>query len=242
VIELEGHGLSEGPRAVCGDFDRSAPSWPRGPARAAPTAARRLVHQTVAVVAHIRAAHAGRWALCGSSLGAAVCAYVAESIDDAADFVGLVLLAPAVGVEARVLPGLAVRSALRFLSAVAPAAVLPLTPSEDPTRYNYPPGSTRNYSGHWPLATSRMLLDLTSGQVEEDQAASRLLLRRPLLVVSGTKDHIVPFQQVEAFFGRATAADKELLRVPGAGHDLTVNGKYAHRVVDKIFAFLQARV
>ena len=55
---------------------------------------------------------------------------------------------------------------------------------EHPDHYAMPKTSTRNFRGHWPLSTSKMLLDLTSTRVAGDVASGALKLDVfPLLVL-----------------------------------------------------------
>ena len=116
VVELEGHGLSEGPRAVCADFERL------------------VRHVTEAIPVALEAAPKA-WALSGNSLGATVAAYASERLTEAQalTFCGSVLFAPAVGVDERVVPSAPLVMGLRFLAAIMPDQGLFLTPYEDPS-------------------------------------------------------------------------------------------------------------
>jgi len=44
-----------------------------------------------------------------------------------------------------------------------------VTPTEDPSHYDCPPGrTTRNFAGPWPLGTSKLLLDVVSERIPSD--------------------------------------------------------------------------
>ena len=166
VLECEGHGYSSGRRGVCTNFDR-------------------LVRHSCEFVSHVLSHFHQKdgekeipYALCGSSMGGVVSIYTADQIAKVTSqkvsmsnrnylpfpgrFIGVVPICPAVGVQPAAVPDCLTVRALSCLAYIAPAATVPLTPLEDPTHYNCPPNTERNYSGHWPLSTSKMLLDVTS--------------------------------------------------------------------------------
>jgi alpha-beta hydrolase superfamily lysophospholipase len=236
VLELEGHGLSSGKRSVCGDFDR-------------------LVQQVEAFVRHVLSIQNKEglpFALCGASLGGALAAYAANNMSKSMKeeetlfqgFLGAVLICPAVGVAPEAIPPYPIVFSLRLLSMVAPSAGI-MTPVEDPTHYACPPTSTRNFCGHWPLATSKMLLDLTSTKVREDQAGNGRLTMETipsLLVLAGEKDHMIPLQLVQEFVDNSKLEDKLMVAIPKADHGLMVSPKTAKIGTQKLFDWLNDRV
>ena len=116
-----------------------------------------------------------------------------------------------------------------------------MTPREDPRVYAVPADSDRNYSGFWPLATSRALLDATSGGVLEDLASGALAVPDRLLVVHGRRDNVVPLKAVAAFVEAAgKPVGETLLAVPKAGHDLTVDPSTGGDVCARAVAFVDA--
>jgi len=227
VLELEGHGLSTGKRSVCGSFSR-------------------LVGHAEDFVHHIMLSEAVPFAICGASLGGVLAAYVADKIASNPQykgrrFIGSIPIVPAVGVAPEAVPPAPIVGALRVLAAVAPSSGF-LTPIEDPSHYACPPNSVRNFQGSWPLSTSKMLLDVTSGGVEEDQKSGKLNLNIPsLLVIAGESDEIIPVEAIESFFMKANCSDKELLKVPRGDHGLMVGQKTAKYVTEKIFEWLDKR-
>ena len=223
-LEHEGHGLSSGARAVCADLGRLAE------------------HLAAFVAKELDARPAGEpWALSGHSMGAVVALYAAQlpALRDRPARRGLALLAPAVGVDARAVPPTVVVGALRAFSWLAPASNFGMTPREDPRVYAVPADSDRNYSGFWPLATSRALLDATSGGVLEDLASGALAVPDRLLVVHGRRDTVVPLKAVAAFVEAAgKPVGETLLAVPKAGHDLTVDPSTGGDVCARAVAFV----
>ena len=184
VLELEGHGLSSGPRVVL------RPSGRQG--------LKRLVDQVVAFCLHVVQIALSKQVkdstaslsekinvvLAGTSLGGILAAYAApkvfqeleqfDEIQSSTDdrrcnvrFGGCLLLSPAVGVAPEACPSPIVLNALSCLAWIAPSSAI-LTPEEDPSHYSCPPWSTRNFKGQWPLVTSKLLLDITSEIVPQD--------------------------------------------------------------------------
>ena len=235
VLELEGHGLSSGGRAVCGDFDRL----------------RSHVDQFVRRCAGAPGETAP-FALCGSSLGGVLAAYGSDGVsrrsrlgggleDLSQRFIGASLFAPAVGVSPEAVPPLLIVYLLRILAFLAPSAGI-LTPVEDPYHYACPETSTRNFCGRWPLSTSRMLLDVTSDTIRADQESGELALEIPaLLVFAATEDTVVPLESVQDFYSAARAVDKKLIEVPGADHGLMFEEGTAVFVLAKLFGWLNSR-
>jgi alpha-beta hydrolase superfamily lysophospholipase len=221
VLEHEGHGLSSGPRGVCGDIER-------------------LVRHATEFVHASQCEGPGRFALCGHSAGATVAMYAAdalactEELRTGSHLLGAALVAPAVGANPDMVPRALVVAALRVVAWVAPNARPPVTPIEDPSHYAMPPDSTRNFAGRWPLATARMLLDL-GPQVASDRANGRLVLDFPLLVVAGKGDRVVPLAAVEAVFA-GTPGSVEMLCVRG-GHQMVAE-KGGNEVVAQVFEWL----
>mmetsp|Transcript_57877 Transcript_57877/g.141421 ORF Transcript_57877/g.141421 Transcript_57877/m.141421 type:complete len:303 (+) Transcript_57877:411-1319(+) len=182
VLELEGHGLSSGRRAVL------QPSGRPG--------LQRLVDQVVAFCHHVVQIASSKETkgsiqdsttapsnkiniiLTGTSLGGILAAYAAPRVFKElrqlcnegtynASFGGCLLLSPAVGVAPEACPPPVVVSALSCLAWIAPSSSI-LTPEEDPSHYACPSWSTRNFKGQWPLGTSKLLLDITSDIVPND--------------------------------------------------------------------------
>lgn len=234
VLELQGHGLSTGERCVTRDFDK-------------------LVHHVVEFVQftieHFEEKNkkvndgvkgsskfiALPYFLCGASLGGVLAAYAAEILSNEnednitgssfSSFKGVATLAPAVGVNPIAIPPTVIVKCLTYLAYLAPAMQTPLTPLEDPTHYNCPKDTRRNFAGNWPLATSKMLLDVTSFKVKNDLMTGTLSLEnvRHVFIVAGEKDLAVPFDSIKHFHESVQATNKHFMRVPKAGHDLMCN-------------------
>ena len=244
VLECEGHGLSSGKRGVCINFDR-------------------LVRHSCEFVSHVLShfqQNAGEdeipYALCGSSMGGVLSIYTADKISKDTTqtvatsdpnflpfpgrFIGLVPICPAVGVDSAAVPDCLTVSALSCLAYMAPAATIPLTPLEDPTHYNCPPETNRNYSGHWPLSTSKMLLDVTSQRVPNDLSNGQLSLSRvpSLLVIAGEKDLIVPYESVSTFYEEVLPEEKKCIVIPNAGHDLLFHRSSSNTATSEIFSWI----
>ena len=229
VLELEGHGLSTGKRSVCGNFSR-------------------LIGHAEDFVHHITSSPEAAevpFAICGASLGGVLAAYVCDRIASNPQykgrFIGAVPIVPAVGVAPEAVPPAPIVCALRVLAAVAPSSGF-LTPVEDPSHYACPSNTKRNFQGSWPLSTSKMLLDVTSGGVEKDLNNGKLKLDIPsLLVIAGETDEIIPMEAVESFFMKAKCSDKEMMKVPKGDHGLMVGQKTAKNATEKMFEWLNER-
>lgn len=225
VLELEGHGLSSGRRAVCGDFNR-------------------LCRHVIEFVRLISNKESGvPFALCGTSVGGVLAAYVADHFSRSTEshssrFLGAATIAPAVGVDPHAVPPCLIVEALKVMAVVAPSAGI-LTPVEDPSEYACPQDSKRNFCGHWPLATSKMLLELTSKKVRADLAQGTLTLDIPaLIVIAGEEDEMVPTEAMQDFYGAAKAKKKDFVKVPRAGHGLMFEEDKANFVFEKLFSWL----
>jgi len=224
VLELEGHGLSGGARGVIGR------SW----SRCVRQVTAFCKHALAVDVAQKQAGATGapiptsRFVLAGASLGGALAAYASQTIlrDETFPqrdlFAGTLLLCPAVGVDPAVVPPPYVVTALSALSWMMPAVGIEgATPTGDPTHYNCPPWTQRNFEGAWPLATSKLLLDVTSKRVPGDvesgalnllltKATTAKTLKHAIMVISGGKDSVVPIQAVRSFVdGMQAKADEE---------------------------------
>jgi len=196
VPEHHGHGDSDGRPGLIHSFDVT-------------------VDDAAEYIGHCLSAEnaAPSFALIGHSLGATVAAYLGGRLREqyGARFLGAVLLAPAVGADPAMLPPAPVIALLRVVSWMAPALRLPATPFEEPAGYcasDPPPG--RNFRGHWPLGTSKVLLELTSERVPRDCLDGGLLRSAPAafpaVVAIGRGDAMVPQETIEAFAAALTAA------------------------------------
>ncbi|GFH59134.1 hypothetical protein CTEN210_15610 [Chaetoceros tenuissimus] len=226
-LELSGHGLSSGKRCVCSSFEKILDH---------------VLQFVKFAVPKMRNNDEVPYFLTGSSLGGSLCAYASQHIStNVADypnhFNGVALLAPAVGVDAAVVPPSPVVQCLRLMSCIAPSAQTPFTPYEDSTHYNCPENTNRNFSGHWPLATSKMLLDVTSNTIPNDIMEGKLSLENvgAVVVIVGEKDNVVPLEAVEKFYNGVNATKKELVRIKNAGHDLMFRNSSSDVAVQKIF-------
>ena len=232
VLELEGHGLSSGRRLVCGNFDK-------------------LLGHFLEFVNHSVPALRGRsnapFFIAGNSLGGALAIYAAEEISKnknvyPSNFKGLAPIAPAIGVDHRAVPSAPIVQCLKFLSCIAPAAQIPLTPLEDPTHYNCPSDSRRNFSGHWPLSTSKMLLDISSSRVDKDRKDGKLSLRQVdnVFIIAAEKDQVVPIEPISSFYKEIEIdpAQKSFFPVPNSGHDLLFQRKSSKLVVVALFDWI----
>lgn len=245
ILELPGHGLSGGPRAV---FETSGRNGLES-----------LVNVVVEAASHViqlktkTSSSETKLVLSGSSLGGALAAYasprIAKMLQDKSSseaqirFVGNLLLSPAVGVAKTAVPPSMIVSALSCLAYMAPAAAI-MTPTEDPSHYSCPPWSKRNYSGQWPLGTSKLLLDITSTIVPEDvkETQKSSAGRNPLscaagtatqsFVLTGVKDPVVPIDSVRTFVKAISSEESPavLVEIPKGDHGLLASSK--GKVVD----------
>ena len=234
AIELEGHGLSSGQRCVCGDFDR-------------------LIGHVVEAVKYIVSSIGCEdfsYFLSGNSLGGVLSIYAAQIIsnydgkEEEKEFgrlMGLIPIAPAVGVQPDAVPPFVIVQALKLIAFVVPSASLPLTPLEDPSSYNCPKNTKRNYSGHWPLATSKMLLDVTSKRVTNDIQSGSLSLEKlkAMLVIFGKDDDVIPAEDIQTFFDSMKPSHKELVSIEKADHGLMSISKHNKVAANAIFKFIR---
>lgn len=231
VLELEGHGLSSGQRMVCGDFDR-------------------LLNHVLEFVKHSvsvlrRPSDETPFFIAGNSLGGVLAIYAAQQISKnqgayPSNFKGLASICPAVGVDPKKVPSMPIVQCLSFLSHVAPSLQVPLTPLEDPAGYNCPRDTERNFSGNWPLSTSKMLLDVTSKKVDNDIKSGNLSLQslQNVLMFAGETDDVVPFKSIQNLHDSITPRNKRLVTVPDAGHDMMFFEKHAKVVTDSLFNWI----
>jgi alpha-beta hydrolase superfamily lysophospholipase len=233
TLELEGHGLSSGKRMVCGDFERH------------------LGHVLEFVQAAIMALRKGDehsssvpYYFAANSLGGVLAIYAAEHISNNRDkypsaFGGVAAIAPAVGVDERKIPSAPITFGLSLLATIAPAMQLSLTPHEDPSSYSCPPNSSRNFSGHWPLATSKMLLDVTTFKVKNDleNGAISLSSTDRVLIFAGKTDETVPFDVLTGFYDTISPKQKHLIPV-GGGHDMMTFKSSSDEVTKALFEWV----
>ncbi|CAB9520767.1 Putative lysophospholipase [Seminavis robusta] len=183
VLELPGHGLSSGTRGVVREFEHL------------------LASVIGAIEFTIEQLNPDHTFLTGSSLGGVLAIYVASRVDD---FVGIAPIAPAMGVAPQAVPHWTLVSGLQALACIGPTWQIPsVTPYEDASHYNCPSSTQRNFTGYWPLATCKMLLDLTSQRVPNDIATpGRLALKMTpnVLVIAGKRDYVVPLSCIQDFY------------------------------------------
>lgn len=238
MLELEGHGLSSGAKCVCGDFDR-------------------LVRHAVKFVQFAVSSLTGDdttapYAITGMSLGGVLALYAAEEISrqigagggggDTNPFIGVAPIAPAVGVDPRAVPPAPIVSCLSALAFVAPALQLSMLPLEDPTHYNCPTDTQRNFSGNWPLATAKMLINVTSKRVRNDLKDGKLTLEMVdnVFIVAGKADQVVPFDSIETLHEKVSPKSKEFLPLAKDGHDLMFHTKSANKVTQALFDWIES--
>jgi len=251
VLELEGHGISSGTGGFCYDFDR-------------------CVGHVLEFVSHTLTEIGNRsegestssgtipYAIGGMSFGGILSAYAASMIVQKKPstsellqpqfpgrFLGVVPLVPAVGVNPKAIPSYYIIQALKILAYIAPRLQPSLTPLEDPGKYNCPPDTKRNFAGHWPLATSKLLLDVTSSKVRTDLIRKNISGGKldftdvpSVLVIAGEDDDMVPFEAVKTFYDAITPEVKEIVVVPKAGHDLMTVQPCCDQATSALFRWL----
>ncbi|KAL3915607.1 MAG: hypothetical protein SGILL_005568 [Bacillariaceae sp.] len=265
VLELPGHGLSSGERSLL------QPTGRVGLEKLVDIVVTFARHVVNIVGCTDHAVINVNLAMSGCSLGGVLAAYASPKIAQAIhlsrsnpqtqskepsnsdrfqqypgfetlNFVGSILLSPAVGVAPQAVPPPLIVSALSFLAYIAPSAAL-MTPTEDPSHYNCPTKSRRNFSGLWPLGTSKLLLDITAEIVPHDIAKSMgdddekdtngFCCNSPEIVfdsvvIAGKQDQVVPMDKVQAFVNAINHRRKgnflhaTLVEVPNGGHGLLV--------------------
>mmetsp|Transcript_27683 Transcript_27683/g.51938 ORF Transcript_27683/g.51938 Transcript_27683/m.51938 type:complete len:400 (-) Transcript_27683:881-2080(-) len=275
VLELEGHGLSSGGSRSSSSGTTSAlmsggmDQW---------------VDQVIAFCRHVLALqqqeqHSSSLTtttltLSGSSLGGCLAAYASQKIAEAisssdptvsknddwkhCNFVGAFLLSPAVGINAAAVPPPSILTCLSVLAKVIPSVGF-LTPVEDPSHYNCPPWTKRNFAGSWPLKTSKQMLDITQ-RVPKDVREGTLNMRNVpfVTVISGSKDPIVPLEAVKTFVeailehrpssnesNEQSAPAVEFIPIAKGDHGLLAtplasNKKTAKETIEQVVKFLQA--
>jgi len=232
VLELEGHGLSSGPRGLLKSGKLKD----------------RYVPQVIKCCQHVLTVIQGqkeqnndgddamtKFALSGASFGGVLAAYASQQIRNeysssfGSRFVGTLLISPAVGVDPNVLPPPYIVRSLSLLSWIMPAVGF-MTPSEDPSHYNCPASTKRNFKGHWPLGTSKFILDVTSEIVPHDVQGGALNLTSDsglptVVIISGDKDPVIPIQVVRDFVQIMLKQQNylnsiELIEIPRGDHGL----------------------
>ena len=233
VLELEGHGLSSGKRMACADFDRHLGHVLEFVQAAVPAFRGEDEHLTS--VPYYFAAN---------SLGGVLAIYAAEQISKKRElypsaFRGVAAIVPAVGVDQRNIPSAPIVFGLSILAAIVPTMQLSLTPHEDPSSYSCPNSSTRNFSGHWPLATSKMLLDVTTFKVKNDLENGALSLSSidKVLIFGGEMDDMVPFDVLKVFYHTISPKKKHMVSV-GGGHDMMSFKSSSDEVTKALFEWI----
>jgi alpha-beta hydrolase superfamily lysophospholipase len=223
VLELPGHGLSTGQRCVILEF---VP----------------LVTTVASAVQFImEQLNPDHTFLTGNSLGGVLAMYAAAHLDPLV--LGIALIAPAVGVAPEAVPHWTIVGGLQALASLVPTLQVPsLTPYEDPSHYNCPSNTQRNFTGHWPLATCRTLLDVTSHRVPNDIATpGQLTLKSTpnVLVIAGARDSVVPLQCIQEFYQKVESTNKHLKVVSRAGHDLLFQPKFSKQITQALMDWIQ---
>lgn len=231
VMELEGHGLSSGTFGVCPSFERLVGHV----VETAKTLVETLFRETASVFLY----------LVGNSLGGALAIYAADELQHEKDtkmkLQGIAPVAPAVGMNPKMLPPSVLVYGLKALAFMIPTLQVSLTPYEDPSHYNCPENSTRNFTGHWPLATSKMLLDVTSETIPTDIASGKLQLAKvpSVLVIAGASDAVVPVSAIQSFYEGAKASHKDIVELKKTGHDLMFQNKSSDAICTALFEWIQ---
>ena len=225
VLESLGHGISSGTPCLCPDFDQLVGHILE--------AATLLQEQFPSVPLF----------LSGNSMGGALAVYAAETLSNNphSKLIGVAPVAPAAGVDPKVVPPSPLVLGLNILAYVAPSSKLSLTPYEDPSHYSLPMSTQRNYTGHWPLATSKMLLDLTSTRFPGDVEKGLLALPKVpnVLVLAAEKDQAVPLSSIERMYENIACPKTKLVVIPKAGHDLLFQRKPAQKIVKELFDWME---
>jgi len=149
-------------------------------------------------------------------------------------------VSPAVGIDPLALPPSWIVSTLSFASAILPSARPPFTPYEDSSQYDCPTNTTRNYTGRWPLAISKFLLDLTSDIVPKDVMEGRLTLRSipKVILMGGAKDVLIPIESIRTFEANIQSPNKKIIILPRVGHDVLTNKKSSSKALETLFGAL----
>jgi alpha-beta hydrolase superfamily lysophospholipase len=232
VMELQGHGLSSGPKCLCPDFDRLV----------------RHVMEAIELLVKTWG-NTIQLFLTGTSMGGALILYAAQALTTTTTsntiittnvIQGVAPIAPSVGVDPSILPPRPLIYGLSVLAYVAPKLKVSLAPYEDPSHYNCPSTTKRNYQGHWPLATSKMLLDLTATKAPRDIQQGKLSLSKVpcVLVIAGAKDIAVPLDSIQTFYKHVECDNKQLKQLPQAGHDPLFESESANEVTKTLFDWI----
>jgi len=242
VLELEGHGISSGSKGCLDDFDRCVRH------------VLEFVSHTLTIIGKESRTNVP-YVIGGISLGGILAAYASSIIVKKPSscelqfpgrFLGVAPLNPAVGVHPNAVPSYYIIQALKLLAYIAPRSQPPLTPLEDPVKYNCPKGTERNFSGHWPLATSKLLLDITSNRVtkdlnrdESDGEKLDLAGVPSVLIIAGEEDDVVPIESVRNFYYKLASKEKEFVAVPEGGHDLMTGPPSSHVATTALFRWIE---
>ena len=232
ALELEGHGLSSGSRSVCGDFERLL------------SHVLQFVQHTVPILREDPNDASAPYFVAGNSIGGALSTYAAENISKNAEtypsnFKGLATICPSVGINPNKVPSAPIVFALSILATMAPSLQISLTPHQDPEDFNCPKDSKRNFEGHLPLATARMLLDVTSAKIKNDLGSEKLQLKfvENVLIFAGKTDETVPIESITDFQEKISPKSKEFVIVDG-GHCIMTYQETAKVVNDALFAWI----
>eukprot|EP00934_Nitzschia_sp_Nitz4_P003750 Nitzschia sp. Nitz4//scaffold5_size260463//35725//36753//NITZ4_000946-RA/size260463-processed-gene-0.112-mRNA-1//-1//CDS//3329555232//3740//frame0 len=246
VLEYQGHGISDGTPALCVDWDT-------------------LLLQALLFVSTISTEISTKYVICGSSLGGVLALYTAAYITQPGDsqhflnprivtayqsmlenltfhpsrFLGVVPVSPAIGVHPQALPPGWMVSALGVAASSCPSSDFSLTPYEDSSHYNCPSSTARNFSGHWPLGTSKMLLGVTSERVPSDIRNGFLTLANVpmVLLFAGNKDHVIPLSMLQEWADQLQCP-RELEVWEKAGHDVLYHSSSTQEALEKLFSLL----
>jgi alpha-beta hydrolase superfamily lysophospholipase len=218
TYDLRGHGHSSGVRGQIRDFGE-------------------YLADTEAFLGEVRRAQPGKpLFLLGHSMGGLICARLAE--ERPPDVAGLILSSPFLQLAEAVPPSRL--AALKVLAVVWPGKDI---------------GNTvrASHLSHDETVVEAYVTDRLVHHVAPARWASRILAAQdatmaaagaislPLLVLYGTEDHVVDTAFVEELFGRASSADKSILRYEGLYHEC-FNETHREQVFDDLAAWLAARL
>ena len=217
AIDLRGHGRSEGARTSIRSFDQYLAD------------SRALLDFTA------RRRPGCPRILFGHSLGGLIAARWAIE-DGQADVRGVVLSGPGLRVARNVFPWL--RQLTPALNLLLPRLRLVRMGCRNLSRDDSAVEQFRSdplgCHGRFPVRTAAEIMRAGRQTLEKAER-----LRRPLLILQGTGDHVVDVDAVGEFFRRASSADKTLKLYDGFYHELFTDPD-RRQVLDDLLAWLQS--